>query len=217
MADCDGDGKPEVFVGSEDGKAYCLRGSDGTEKWKFTTLSGVHTPGALADVDGDHKLEFLVSQNTTDTLYCLNAENGTLLWKVEHATDIHSPFVADIDGDGCVKVIVGIHPDVGGYSLFALDDFANTQRCGPLQVEEKSRAGGPALIVRGCELYLFLPGDARVSLALYDASGRLVQRLYDGVLGSGGHTFIPWVDARGVYLVMLRYPGGARTAKIIVR
>ncbi|MEO0145406.1 MAG: hypothetical protein ABIM19_01050, partial [candidate division WOR-3 bacterium] len=30
IADCDGDGAPEVIMGSWDNKVYCIRGSDGT-------------------------------------------------------------------------------------------------------------------------------------------------------------------------------------------
>ena len=64
-------------------------------------------------------------------------------------------------------------------------------------------------------LYLFAPNQIQVSLSLYDASGKLVQRLYDGVLNQGGHTFIPSLETKGVYLAVLRYPGGMKTLKLV--
>jgi len=200
VADCDGDGQMEVVVGSNDRKVYCLRGSDGTQKWAFTTGSRVHTPGALVDIDGDNRFEYLVSQNLTSTLYCLNAENGSLAWQINLATDVHSPFAGDIDGDGCSEIIVGTqYADAQGYRVFAIDDPNNSHDCGLL----------------GQSIYLFMPKEAQVSLAIYDAQGRLVQRLYDGVLSSGGHTFNPALGSKGVYMAVLRHQGGMRSLKIV--
>ncbi|MEO0158362.1 MAG: FG-GAP-like repeat-containing protein, partial [candidate division WOR-3 bacterium] len=193
IADVDGDGQMEVIIGNTDpeGRVYCIS-SGGAMKWFYQTQMGsVHTPGSLADVDMDNKLEFLVPNALSDTLVCLNAENGSVLWKKAVVSDVHSPFPADIDGDECIEIVVGTHPDAGGYSLFALDDPANTQGCGPLKLEEETQAKGPFFVARGRGLYLFLPSEVQISLALYDAGGRLCQNLYNGSLGPGGHTFIP--------------------------
>ena len=67
----------------------------------------------------------------------------------------------------------------------------------------------------GRGLYLFLPNQTQLSLSLYDASGRLVQELYNGVLQAGGHTFVPRTEAKGIYIAVLRYAGGIKTVKLI--
>ena len=67
----------------------------------------------------------------------------------------------------------------------------------------------------GQGIYLFMPRSAQIALTLYDAQGRLVQRLYDGVLISGGHTFNPSLESKGVYMAVLRYQGGMKSLKIV--
>ncbi|MGB9590179.1 MAG: FG-GAP repeat domain-containing protein, partial [Candidatus Hydrothermia bacterium] len=185
------------MIDSLDRKVYCLRGSDDAQKWSFTTGDVVDLPGALVDIDGDGRLEFLVSQNTTSTLYCLNAEKGTLAWQITLATDVHSPFAEDIDDDGCAEIIVGtLGLDAQGYRVFAIDDPAGATGCGPLYEEiDESLGHGLEFRLTGQNLYLFMPSSAQVSLRIYDSQGRLVQRLYDGVLRAGGHTFTPTTEA----------------------
>jgi outer membrane protein assembly factor BamB len=216
VADVDGDGKMEIVIGSNDKKVYCLRGSDGTQKWEFPTGGDVHTPGALVDIDGDGRFEYLVSQSNTSTLYCLNAENGSLAWQINLAVDVHSPFAGDIDGDGCSEIIVGTQgADAQGYRVFAIDDPANSTNCGTLDIGEGGFGNGFEFRALGKGIYLFMPNQAQVSLTLYDAQGRLVQKLYDGVLSSGGHTFNPTLEAKGVYMAVLRYQGGMKSLKIV--
>ncbi|MEO0146420.1 MAG: hypothetical protein ABIM19_06270 [candidate division WOR-3 bacterium] len=60
-----------------------------------------------------------------------------------------------------------------------------------------------------------MPIQTQVSLSLYDAGGRLVQNLYEGIVSAGAHTFIPKPEGRGVYLAVLRYPGGIKRIKMV--
>jgi hypothetical protein len=133
------------------------------------------------------------------------------------AYDVHSPFAGDIDGDGCSEIIVGTHgPDAQGYRVFAIDDPNNSHDCGLLYEDIGEGLGkGFEFKSAGKSIYLFMPKEAQVSLAIYDAQGRLVQRLYDGVLTSGGHSFNPTLENKGVYMVLLRYQGGMRSLKIV--
>ncbi len=216
IGDVDGDGRMEVIMGSLDCNVYCINGSDGTERWRYGTPSYVQTPGSLVDIDGDNKLEFLVPQYG-DTLYCLNAEDGSLAWKIALAGDIHTPFTGDIDGDGCVEIIAGTaEMDVNGYKLFVLDDSQDASDCGTLAGAVGEAGSGASLEFRnaGNGLYVFSPRQTQISLMLFDASGRLVQSLYNGVISAGAHSFIPKTQNPGVYFAVLRYSGNTMTLKI---
>jgi len=81
--------------------------------------------------------------------------------------------------------------------------------------EEPAVSGGFRMRVVGQEIHLFAPRQAMVSLDIYDASGRLVQTLYDGSLGQGEHTFTPELKASGIYIAVLRYERGTVTAKLM--
>jgi outer membrane protein assembly factor BamB len=219
IADVDRDGKKEVLIGSMDCKLYCI-GSNGNKKWEYMAPlpSYVHLPGALVDIDFDGYFEYLLSQMGGATLYCLNAESGTLAWQITLAVDIHSPFAGDIDGDGCSEIIVGTNSaDGAGYRVFAIDDGNNTTGCGPLyeDVEEDDLGKGLEFRTMGSGIYLFMPKEAQVSLTVYDVQGRVVQRLYDGVLSQGGHTFNSKLEAKGIYIVILKYQGGMKSLRIV--
>jgi hypothetical protein len=84
----------------------------------------------------------------------------------------------------------------------------------PVQ-EEPAVSGGFQMRVVGQEIHLFAPRQALVSLDIYDASGRLVQALYDGSLSQGEHAFTPDLGASGIYIAMLRHDGGTQTAKLM--
>ncbi len=216
IADVDGNGKLDIVIGSQDLYVYCIDHT-GTERWNRYCSGQVHTPGALVDIDNDGKLEFLVPNYTKDTLVCLNAENGTTLWRrrlfvTNPDGDVHSPVPADIDGDNCVEVLVGTY-NLG--MIYALDDPSNTQGCSPIGFQEESGGFEMKPIPNGIQL--FLPKSAWVSLVLYDAEGRPVQRLYEGVLSAGDHTFILRLRSIGIYLAVLRCNGGTKTIKFIVK
>ena len=215
IADVDGDGEMEVVIGSWDHNTYCLSGSDGSLEWSYSFTIAVHTPGALADVDGDGKLEFLMPSQGI-TFHCLNAENGSLAWKMYLARDVHSPFVGDVDGDGCVEIVVGTDkPNAQGYRLFVIDDPYGATDCGVLSLEESSAGIGVEFKLLGRSVYLFLPKATQVCLKAYDISGKLVQVLYDGLLSQGGHAFALNPKRRGVYLVVLETPEGVRSLKLV--
>jgi len=81
--------------------------------------------------------------------------------------------------------------------------------------EEPAVSGGFRMRVVGQEIHLFAPRQAMVSLDIYDASGRLVQTLYDGFLSQGEHAFTPELKSSGIYIAVLRYERGTVTAKLM--
>ncbi len=219
VGDCDGDGALDVCVGSMNGYAYCVNGATGVIKWSVylsPMLASVSTPVSLADIDKDGKLEVLVGTRvagaTSDTLFCLNGENGSVLWKKALGPNVQSPFPADIDSDGCTEIIVGC----GDFKVYALDDVGGSTNCGVVGAEEDGR-NETVFTATGRVLYLFLSTDSHVSIELYDVSGRLVRKLYDGILTQGEHTFTPNIRAKGIYLAVLRCDGRSETTKLLLR
>ncbi|MEO0145733.1 MAG: hypothetical protein ABIM19_02745, partial [candidate division WOR-3 bacterium] len=180
----------------------------GALQWR-TQVGEIRVGIPAGDVDGDNKYEVIIGNNSGYT--CLNAENGSVLWTSAPSSGGRSIYLADADMDGCVEIVGGST----GYNIYVLDDPGNSSGC--MSVGEHEGPGGYSLEFRplSCGLYLFLPSHMQVSLSLYDAQGRLVQNLYEGLLSPGGHTFIPKAEGKSVYLAVLRYPGGIKTAKMI--
>ncbi len=209
IADVDGDGDMDIFMGCDNGSVYCVDGSDGTQKWVFATNSTSIKGGIpLVDINGDGELDLLIAYGRN--LQALNARTGTEIWIVTSLGygGATCPFVGDIDGDDLVEIVVGIQMDSGDdYRLFAFDNNSDTRE-GETSLDWK-------LMPKGQSVYLFVPKTAQISLDLYDAQGRLVEALYNGVLTQGAHSFVPNIKSKGVYMAVLKYQGGTQSLKIV--
>jgi outer membrane protein assembly factor BamB len=81
-----------------------MDGSGGV-KWSYATGATISSSSTVADVQGDGKLEVVVSGS--NKTYCLNAA-GASVWNFTSAGRTRfSPAVADVDGDGRKEVVVG--------------------------------------------------------------------------------------------------------------
>lgn len=109
VADGDGDGTEEVYLGRVGGEILALNAHTGTTEWT-TTVSTVDDaivpPPVLADVDGDGGPE-VVGATETGRVVVLSADSGAELASYERDVTIWT-FVttADIDDDGRSEILV---------------------------------------------------------------------------------------------------------------
>lgn len=121
----DGDGVPYVVIGygnhyARSDSKYCpggvaaFHGPSGALKWRFSThdltrpkvetFSGVPSVPALADSDGDGKME--VAFGSLDRHLYLLDHNGNLIWRFHTADTVWaSPTFYDVDRDGRLEVV----------------------------------------------------------------------------------------------------------------
>jgi hypothetical protein len=67
----------------------------------------------------------------------------------------------------------------------------------------------------GGRLYLIASSEMDISLALYDISGRLASKVYEGIIPAGKHTFLPDIRRGGSYVAVLRYQGKVKTMSLV--
>lgn len=111
VSDLDGDGQPELVIGSYNGKLYCLNGADGNEKWVYTyspsSFYYVGAPASIADLNNDGKCETLFVNS--DEVVALT-DTGSLLWHYTipgYGTAFRGAAIADINGDNMPDVVFG--------------------------------------------------------------------------------------------------------------
>ena len=63
----------KLYIGSEDGKLYCLNANDGEELWNFTTGDWVDSSPAIKD-------DRVFFGSVDNKLYCLSAVDGIEIW-----------------------------------------------------------------------------------------------------------------------------------------
>jgi len=86
------DGK--VYVGSDDGKVYCLNASTGTLIWSHGTEEAAHSSPAV--VDGRVYVGSNSASQPDGYVYCLNASTGEQIWRYRTSGFVESsPAVAD--------------------------------------------------------------------------------------------------------------------------
>jgi outer membrane protein assembly factor BamB len=114
----------EGFLGSYDGRLYCIDINTGNRLWSFDTGSPIYSAPALCDINSDTYLEVIVASNN-GVIYCFDGDPGDnvdegisdsggtnydILWQYDtkgNGTWVSSPVVADIDNDKELEVVVG--------------------------------------------------------------------------------------------------------------
>jgi hypothetical protein len=114
----------EGFLGSYDGRIYCIDLNSGTILWQYNTGSPIYSSPALCDINSDTSLEVIIGSNN-GIIYCFDGDptdnldegiidgggtNYDILWQYDtggNGTWVSSPVVGDIDNDKNLEVIVG--------------------------------------------------------------------------------------------------------------
>ncbi|HUT73525.1 MAG TPA: VCBS repeat-containing protein, partial [Armatimonadota bacterium] len=114
VGDLDGDGAPEIVYGTQTTHVYCLTGH-GLVKWRFQEVAPYDRSGPnLADLDGDGKIEVLITRSDVNRYPCLIAidRNGRFMWRTQDlAHGYVSNATVDLDGDGKLETF---HVDKAG-------------------------------------------------------------------------------------------------------
>jgi serine/threonine protein kinase/outer membrane protein assembly factor BamB len=74
--------------------------------WSFPTRGQIESSTAVADINGDGRLEVVATSND-GCVYALEGNSGDLIWKLSTGADFHgSPAVCDLEGDGAQEIVV---------------------------------------------------------------------------------------------------------------
>jgi hypothetical protein len=139
IADIDGDGSPEVLMGTSMGFLYVLdaRNLFTKENWPVQLKYGIESRVLVEDVRGDTNLEIIVA-DVGGNVYCLD-HTGKMIWhrdllrsavkQGEAEVMGSSPMVlGDVDGDGVLDVVllVKVRSERQGVSQFLFALSADT-------------------------------------------------------------------------------------------
>jgi len=244
VADMDGDGDLEVFVGGLDRLVYAVDHNGAfLPGWPVSTSGAIYSSPALADINADGLAEIFIGSNDR-FLYGFNLD-GTNIggFPVENTNNIQgSPSVADLDGDGDVEVVVGSDDNLlvmdistaGETSSYWPTHRGNVQRSGVLMStvgvdavpslpkQHQLLANYPNPFNPKTRIGFVLSNPTQVSLQVLDIRGRVVETLLTGNLPAGSHqlTWAGQIDGRpaeaGIYFYRLSTPEGDEVRKMML-
>lgn len=207
LADLDGDGKPELIAGDE-GKGLWIWHNDGSEwlhggdNWTFGLFKavdgGVFTP-AIADLDGDGKVELITAGRMGDQKIYVWHLDGTEMagWENHkvNARQMTPPRVTDVNQDGRVEVVF-VEGFGKGVWIFNADGTPFNKDARVTQIGCFNYFVGPTLDVDGdgTPEIIVLDGDGKVQAIRGDGSNA---KGYPVDLGTQGRASMCAGDVNG--------------------
>ena len=213
LADLDGDGVLDVIIGcGQDATPFCkiLYAWDGAGNdlpgFPLTLPYAAPYPPVAADVDGDGRLEILLTTLEAHPIMVVqhNGSNAAIdTSRATNAVNLSVPLVDDVDGDGFLETVIGSSTSSlsSGEAAVYIFDEANTTSPDLASVPWGTFQRNPA------HTALWLPAKLNFTSTLYffqqQGSGNTAQ-LTATIGNSGGEPFTWNVDTSGT--------GGAVTA-----
>lgn len=100
--DFDGDGKPEIALGTRNG--FAMFENDLTLKWISKETEGVLTGATAFDFLGDGRAEAIYADR--DELLVFDGVTGKVVMRAPHSGALDYPVVADVDNDGAAELVI---------------------------------------------------------------------------------------------------------------
>ena len=205
-----------IYFGSEDGTFYALY-PNGDLKWTYSATGDVISSAAI-DSDGTIYFGTVGYDTTTARVHALNPD-GTLLWSYGVPARIRSSPAIGSDGtlsSGC---------DDGNLYAFGTPTGAEgKERLRVFRYELRQNRPNPFIASsKGTVIRYGLAYARKVSLKVYDVSGRLVQTLVQGKKKAGFYS-VPWNGkdalennlASGIYFYRIQSRSFTATKKLIL-
>lgn len=203
VGDVNGDGVPEVAVGSSSNRAELLDGATGERIWAYQAGAQVFSVAAAGDLTGDGVPNVALALGD-GRVVLLDGADGSEVWgqvlgdgTIEQAAEFITA-VPDVDGSGGVELAAGTrHGRVAllagtGEPIVATEDGA-----APASFALEGSFPNPFSEQATIRFRLAEAGPVR--LVVYDLLGRRVRVLVDGELPEGAHE-VGWdgCDGRGL-------------------
>ncbi len=235
LVDMDDDEDLDLVVGNEAGQLHYFENT-GTTSMEWTAVPGffgnidvgMNCSPTLGDFDDDGDADLFAGNISHEVRYFEN-QAGAWVEDPEVVTGITAgqnaaPALGDLDDDGDLDLTIGNY--AGTFNYF--ENIRPTASVtGPV---------APSLLPRGSlglcaypnpfrsevRVTFALPQTAPVELGIYDAAGRRVYRLIDGLRPAGEHT-VSWQPRMGkdgqphpgVYFCRIKAQGGRRTIRVL--
>jgi hypothetical protein len=203
---------PVVTVVSPNGGETLEYGSQYEIRWRASDNARVTSVTILLSTDG--------GASFPDTVASGEPNDSSYVWTVPDLSS-HTARIRVVAFDGVPNA--GIDISNGDFTLWGTTAGVREPWCAGVPARVRLDVAGANPASWGCRLLYGIPAGSYVSLAIYDAGGRLVDHLVSGYR-DGGYYRVDWGShdrsgvalSPGIYFLRLDCDGGTATAKVVI-
>jgi len=189
------------------------------------TAYTVYEPGSTvqlsADGLGDGTLQYQWQKDTVPISDGLTAAGSTIVGALTATLQILNAQPEDA-GAYAVTVSNTCGAETSPAAVLSVDTPTSTENYQQTGVA-LSATKNPVIRGEDVRMTFSVPGDEYVTLVVYDVKGRVVAKVFDGVVGPGSHSAV-WdgreargeTVAAGVYYVALSHGASTQAARVVV-